>query len=115
MSPMKTGVMGGLFKDFGSVMTKKLVGWTDVGEGLFQSDLCHTFSPLFGDRSRETQGCNLCFFTDIVRRAALSFSLTQAQSSLAQRPSAVFLSKFSHAVRCKKMSEELSVCCVCCA
>jgi hypothetical protein len=33
VSPMKTGVMGGLFKDFGSVMTKKVVGWTDVGGG----------------------------------------------------------------------------------
>ena len=32
VSPMKTGVMGGLFKDFGATMTKKLVGWTDVGE-----------------------------------------------------------------------------------
>lgn len=27
---MKVGVMGGLFKDFGSVMTKKLMGWTDM-------------------------------------------------------------------------------------
>ena len=32
VSPMKVGVMGGLFKDFGSTMTKKLMGWTDVGE-----------------------------------------------------------------------------------
>jgi len=30
ISPMKTGVMGGLFKDFGSVMTKKLMGMTDM-------------------------------------------------------------------------------------
>ena len=30
VSPMKVGVMGGLFKDFGSVMTKKLMGWTDM-------------------------------------------------------------------------------------
>ena len=30
VSPMKVGVMGGLFKDFGSVMTKKLMGMTDM-------------------------------------------------------------------------------------
>ena len=30
VSPMKVGVMGGLFKDFGNVMTKKLMGWTDM-------------------------------------------------------------------------------------
>lgn len=30
VSPMKVGVMGGLFKDFGNVMTKKLIGWTDM-------------------------------------------------------------------------------------
>ena len=30
VSPMKVGVMGVLFKDFGNVMTKKLMGWTDM-------------------------------------------------------------------------------------
>ena len=26
--------MGGLFKDFGNVMTKKLMGWTDMAFGI---------------------------------------------------------------------------------
>jgi hypothetical protein len=28
---MKVGVMGGLFKDWGNVMGKKVWGWKDVG------------------------------------------------------------------------------------
>ena len=40
VSPMKTGVMGGLVKDLGSTVTKKLVGWTDVGEeGFFSASV----------------------------------------------------------------------------
>ena len=31
ISPMKVGVMGGLFKDWGNVMGKKVWGWKDVG------------------------------------------------------------------------------------
>jgi len=30
LSPMKVGVVGNMFKDFGSVFTKKLMGWTDA-------------------------------------------------------------------------------------
>ena len=96
MSPMKVGVMGGLFKDFGSTMTKKLMGWTDVGEEgfpfilFFFSHHCRLcFSPqrvvflsLLGHPHRGDSFVGGVFRTAIVLRA-LSMMWSRRQPSLA--------------------------------
>eukprot|EP00740_Mantoniella_antarctica_P020518 CAMPEP_0198682984 /NCGR_PEP_ID=MMETSP1468-20131203/9799_1 /TAXON_ID=1461545 /ORGANISM="Mantoniella sp, Strain CCMP1436" /LENGTH=72 /DNA_ID=CAMNT_0044426555 /DNA_START=88 /DNA_END=306 /DNA_ORIENTATION=- len=53
ISPMKVGVMGGLFKDWGNVMGKKVWGWKDVALfGIFPVIGTFQYTEVFNEKQK---------------------------------------------------------------